>query len=266
MKSRRFSFLIAPALALLAGALYLGVLLAQTPHFNDNFERLVSTGIVVLIFLLAYRAQRRFAQIAAERDANGRLVAEMRNLEKFRREFVANVAHELRTPLTGIRGAVDVLVEDATLSGEDRAAMFGVLREQTARLDRLSQDILSLAEIERAQASDTHEFEICDLSHVVANAVALMEPKASALGVRLVLVRNDSLHANCDAGLLEEAVENLVENALRYSESDDVVVTLAAEGDRARITVADHGVGIAPEHQKRMRKRASAARQKKAKS
>ena len=252
MKSRRFSFLIAPALALLAGALYLGVLLAQTPHFNDNFERLVSTGIVVLIFLLAYRAQRRFAQIAAERDANGRLVAEMRNLEKFRREFVANVAHELRTPLTGIRGAVDVLVEDATLSGEDRAAMFGVLREQTARLDRLSQDILSLAEIERAQASDTRELEMCDLSHVVANAVALMEPKASALGVRLVLARNDSFHANCDAGLLEEAVENLVENALRYSESDDVVVTLAAEGDRARITVADHGVGIAPEHQKRI--------------
>jgi two-component system phosphate regulon sensor histidine kinase PhoR len=173
-------------------------------------------------------------------------------LETFRREFVSNVSHEIKTPLTGILGAVDVLTEDAALAPEDRVAMFQVVKEQSVRLNRLAQDILALSRIERGQMDARRDFATCNLSDALRNVFTLMKPKAAAQGVGLVLLRNDRLCAVCDAHLIEDALQNLVENALRYANSKTVELSLAAEGGRAAFSVADHGVGIAPEHRNRL--------------
>jgi two-component system phosphate regulon sensor histidine kinase PhoR len=213
---------------------------------------LVGAGVVLTLFLTVRRFRARLAQLTGERDAKERLLEEMRKLEKFRREFVSNVTHEIRTPLTGITGAVDVLSEDESLTPEDRAAMFNVLKEQTVRLDKLAQDILSLARIEHSEERGRRDFVVCDLSDVMKNVFTLMRPKAAAQGVGLVLLRNDRIRIACDAARLEEAVQNLVENALRYSGSLTIELSLESDGGHARISVTDRGIGIPLEHQSRI--------------
>ena len=213
---------------------------------------LVGAGVALTLFLTVRRFRARLAQLAGERDAKERLLEEMRRLERFRRDFVSNITHEIRTPLTGIMGAVDVLLEDDSLDPEDRIVMFNVLKEQTVRLDKLAQDILSLSRIEHSEECGRRDFAVCDLSDVMKNVFTLMRPKAAAQGVGLVLLRNDRVRIACDAPRIEEAVQNLVENALRHSGSLTIELSLESDGRRARISVADRGVGISKEHQSRI--------------
>ena len=213
----------------------------------------IVAAILAAVFLALRRTRAKLARITGERDAKDRLLAEMRKLEKFRRDFVSNVTHEIRTPLTGILGAVDVLAEDESLTPEDRSAMLTVLKEQSSRLDKLAQDILSLARIEHSEdGGRKNDFAVCDLSDIMKNVFTLMRPKAAAQGVGLLLLRNDRVRIACDAARIEEAVLNLVENALRYSGSLTVELSLEADGGRSRISVMDRGVGIPKEHQARI--------------
>lgn len=217
------------------------------------FASLLGASVFAGMFHAVRKTRAKLVQLTGERDAKERLLVEMRKLEKFRREFVSNVTHEIRTPLTGILGAVDVLAEDESLAPEDRMAMLTVLKEQSTRLDKLAQDILSLARIEHSEEdAKKRDFAVCDLSDVMKNVFTLMRPKAAAQGVGLVLLRNDRVRIACDAARIEEAVQNLVENALRYSGSLTVELSLEAEGGRARISVIDRGVGIPKEHQARI--------------
>ena len=220
---------------------------------GETLAVFLGTSFFAAVFFVVRRTRAKLAQLTVERDAKEGLLVEMRKLEKFRRDFVSNITHEIRTPLTGILGAVDVLAEDESLSSSDRAAMLSVLREQSVRLDKLAQDILSLARIEHSEdVADRRDFAECDLSDVMKNVFALMRPKAAAHGVGLVLLRNDRVRIACDVARIEEAVLNLVENALRYSGSLTVELSLEMDGGHARITVADRGVGIPKEHQARI--------------
>ena len=220
---------------------------AVSSVFSIPISALVGAGIVLVLFLTVRRFRARLAQLVGERDAKERLIEEMRRLEKFRCEFVSNVTHEIRTPLTGIMGAVDVLSEDYALMPEDRAAMLSVLKEQTVRLDKLAQDILSLAKIEHSKENGRKDFVMCDLSDVMKNVFTLMKPKAASQGVGLVLLRNDRVRIACDA-----AVQNLIENALRYSGSLTIELSLEVDGGHAKISVIDHGIGVSKEHQARI--------------
>ena len=79
-----------------------------------------------------------------------------------------------------------------------------------------------------------------------------MKPKAATAGVGLVLLKNENVKAACDAALIEEALLNLMENALKYSGSRTIGLSLEATGGRAKITVADNGVGIEKKHLPRL--------------
>lgn len=229
---------------------------SSSEWFNANGVVLYPLLLLIaaaFVFSIVRRIRAKLARLTGERDAKERLIVEMRKLEKFRREFVSNVTHEIRTPLTGILGAVDVLAEDESLAPEDRVSMLRVLKEQSTRLDKLAQDILSLARIEHSEDDESRRnFAMCDLSDVMKNVFTLMRPKAAAQGVGLVLLRNDKVRIACDAARIEEAVQNLTENALRYSGSLTVELSLEAEGGHARISVMDRGIGIPKEHQARI--------------
>jgi signal transduction histidine kinase len=79
-----------------------------------------------------------------------------------------------------------------------------------------------------------------------------MKPKAASQGVGLVLLRNDRVRIACDAALIDEAVQNLIENALRYSGSLTIELSLEVDGGYAKISVIDHGIGVSKEHQARI--------------
>ncbi|MDD3153973.1 MAG: ATP-binding protein [Victivallaceae bacterium] len=175
----------------------------------------------------------------------------LRKLESFRSDFIANVSHEIRTPLTCIVGAAETLEEDS-LSPEQKHKMLEILSSQSKRMNALVQDILSLAALEQKQCDTLREFAPVDLDSMLENAVNLCRGRAVSAGVALQITRNDPVRVNGDSQLLEQAVTNLVNNALNYSGSASIEVSLVATDSLATIEVKDFGVGIAPEHQSRI--------------
>lgn len=187
-------------------------------------------------------------------DGNRRLLlavtdlTNLRRLESFRSDFVANVSHEIKTPLTGILGAVDALESGALDDAKMRERFLGILTNQAKRLNALVHDVLSLAAIERQQISGEHEALLFRLDAAVENAVNSCLPRAEAAGTELRIVGNDPVEFRGDARLIEQAVINLVGNAIKYSGSPTVEISLKKGERSAEILVRDFGVGISAEH------------------
>lgn len=209
--------------------------------------------VLVLIFFMR-RYEERLSLLALERDLQDKLLSEMRKLEEFRRDFISNVTHEIKTPVTGILGAVDVLADGGLgLDERDRQELLKVLKDQSVRLNALVEDILQLARLEKAEATRTAEFAICNVGDVVETAVNLVRPFAERSGIAIGMGRLPVLNRSCDPRLIESAVSNLVQNAIRHSGTKAIEVTVSGRSDgRAEIVVADHGAGIPADCQARI--------------
>ena len=185
---------------------------------------LLGVAAVVLFFAVVWRQRLRIRALA--------------RMERFRREFVADVSHEIKTPLTGIIGAADMM--DA---GDPLAAM---VKKEASRLNALVQQILDLSRLERE--GDVLRLSEADLADVVRETVARFAPQAAASGVDLAVGDDSSasLVVTCDGELLERALACLAENALRHSGSPTVRVSCGASGRAAWLAVADEGRGVPP--------------------
>ncbi len=166
--------------------------------------------------------------------------------EDFRREFTATVAHELKTPLTAILGATEMLGDGSNLSEAERKELLAIVHEQAARLSTFVKDVLALTQLERDELVPRADFAPVPLNEVVETVVALARARAKKKGVDIRIVRNDWATVQGDAHLLEQALDNLIENALRYSGSPVIEVSLVTESAASGIilSVVDRGVGI----------------------
>ena len=174
-------------------------------------------------------------------------IRELARLERYRREFVADVSHEIKTPLTGILGAAEMIGEADDSSRPRLAAM---IAKESKRLNALVQQILDLARLDREGAAP--ERARTDLAGLVRDVLEERRAEAESRGVELVFRGNGEVFADCDAILVAEAVSNLVGNAVSHSGSPKVEVACAATAHGAEIAVEDHGVGIPPEHVERV--------------
>lgn len=211
---------------------------------------LVGGAGVMLIVLFTLRQRARMRELARERDAQSRLVEELRKVEAFRRDFIADVSHEIKTPLTGIIGAVDLLNDGECAEGM-RDRLLGMVKTESERLNALAQGILSLARLERGDAAAVSRSSV-DVAELVRETADRLAPQAMERGVDISVDAPASCMVPCDAQLVESAVSNLAVNALRHSGSKDVRLSVVADGDRVRISVEDHGIGIPPEHRERV--------------
>ncbi len=176
-------------------------------------------------------------------------IRELAKVERFRREFIADVSHEIKTPLTGILGAVEMLRDDPA-DAAIRGRLLDMVSKESTRLNELVQQILDLARLERE--GEILERTDCDLVDIAREAVESMGARADAAGIKLVFSDAQPCLVKVDARLVGEAIENLVGNAIRHSGSPDVVVLVAATPRGAVVSVEDHGVGIPPEHATRV--------------
>jgi len=174
-------------------------------------------------------------------------IRELARLERYRREFVADVSHEIKTPLTGILGAAEMIGESDDSSRPRLAAM---IAKESKRLNALVQQILDLARLDREGAAP--ERARTDLVGLVREVLEDRRAEAESRGVELAFRGNGEVFADCDTNLVAEAVSNLVGNAIRHSGSPKVEVACAATAHGAEIAVEDHGVGIPPEHAERV--------------
>jgi len=180
-------------------------------------------------------------------------ITRLRQLEGLRKEFVANVSHELKTPITAIKGFVETLREGAIEDKEYAQTFLERLGRNVERLEAIVDDLLNLSRIER----DVDQAEVKllpgDVGEIVRAAVAACAPLADEKQIRLLTPRLDDVTAQINVTLLEQAVVNLLDNAIKYSEPErDVDVQLIRASDHAEIRVRDHGVGIAEEHLPRL--------------
>ena len=180
-------------------------------------------------------------------------------LERMRSEFVANASHELRTPLASLLGFVETLQGPARDDPRAREKFLAVMHEQARRMARLIDDLLSLSRIERHL--HVRPSTRVDLAEVVTHVVDSLAPLARARGATIRLDVAPAPVAGDRDELLRMA-ENLIENALKYGLSEnragetiEVGVGVGAGGGEARLTVRDHGPGIAPEHLPRLTER-----------
>lgn len=176
----------------------------------------------------------------------------IRRLENFRRDFVANVSHELKTPITSIKGFVETLLDGAMREPESAEKFLGIIARQADRLNAIINDLLLLSKLEQGDkaAISTEEAAI---RPVLDAAVQLCAPRAEAKNIGVEVHCDDSLRSRINVPLLEQAVVNLVDNAVKYSDDWKTVSVKAAARDGVlELSVCDEGYGIAAEHLERI--------------
>ena len=166
-------------------------------------------------------------------------------LQRMRQDFVANVSHELRTPLTSLRGYAETLLEGGLDDAEHRESFVRVMRDQAVRLQALVEDLLSLSEMERPDA--TLRREPLDLHALAAEQVAQVREAATRAGLGLALEGVSPVRVFADRVRLTQVLANLVDNAVKYTEQGSVTVGVGEAHGRAWCEVRDTGPGIPPE-------------------
>lgn len=183
----------------------------------------------------------------------------LKQLENIRQDFVANVSHELKTPITAIRGYVETLLDGAMDDHKAATSFLHIIHRQGARLDAIVDDLLSLARIEdlaQKKAMELHQEEIRPiLEAVVQTCSVAAKQKDISISTQC---SPEQLQGVVNRPMLEQALINLLTNAIAYSpEHSTVSLTAAIEqhSDTEKsicITVQDQGPGIAPLHQSRV--------------
>ena len=175
-------------------------------------------------------------------------ITEQEFAERNRREFTANVSHELKTPLQGIIGSAE-LIENGMVRPDDLPRFVGHIHAEAARLVTLIDDIIRLSQLDEGNAMST---EPVDLLAVSQEAAENLHDAAAARDVTVSVTGQLSVIPGVRR-LLYEVVYNLCDNAIKYNRGGGRVdVTVAADAGGSSITVADTGIGIAPEHQGRV--------------
>ena len=180
---------------------------------------------------------------------SGRALVPIQRAFQQQQEFIADASHELRTPLTVLRSATDLLNTHRDEPLDDNGELFDDVRAEIARMERLAQDLLTLAR------SDAGGLELMtapvDIGAVAADVVRRTTPLAQSQGIQLGLQAADGQEAIVDADpdRLQQVLLILIDNAIKHTPSGGrVEVRVRRHGAQAELEVADTGSGIAPEH------------------
>jgi two-component system phosphate regulon sensor histidine kinase PhoR len=184
----------------------------------------------------------------------------LRRVEEMRADFIANASHELRTPLAALLGFIETLQGTAKDDSVARGKFLDIMQGQATRMARLIDDLLSLSRIELNAHLQPNT--PVDLPPIVRQVVDGLQTLARDRGVDIkVTIPSDALLVLGDRDELIRALENLVENALKYGAVGKRVDITVARGQtragapEARVAVRDYGPGIPPEHLPRLTER-----------
>ena len=215
---------------------------------GESGDRFLQTNVV----LLGNGAGENVGVLVVMND-----VTTIRRLENVRRDFVANVSHELRTPITSIRGYVETLLDGALDIREDAVRFLEIVLHQSERLGTIIDDLLALSKIEEEEKEGAISLSPESLRPVLEAAVQTCRLQADQAGIAVVIDCPEEVKAEMNATLLEQAVLNLLVNAITYSRQGgevtvQVVIGQGEQAGEVRIVVRDNGIGIAKEHLPRL--------------
>jgi two-component system phosphate regulon sensor histidine kinase PhoR len=173
-------------------------------------------------------------------------VTNVRRLESIRRDFVANVSHELKTPITSIEGFAETLLDGALEEPEDARRFVEIINKQASRLHAIVEDLLALSRVEQEAKREEILLRELPVVDVLKSAMQTCNPKAEREGVVTSLICEQGIMAQINPALLEQAVINLLDNAIKYSGKGSAIrVEAEKQPGEVLIRISDNGVGIA---------------------
>jgi two-component system, OmpR family, phosphate regulon sensor histidine kinase PhoR len=239
----------------------------QEVIFNRDFQqfvsRIVSQRTALEVGLTLHRGAL-FVQVQGTplSDAAGQEigilvvvydVTRLRRLENLRREFVANVSHELRTPITAIKGFVETLREGAPASPQEQNRFLDIIARHTDRLNAIIEDLLALSRLEQEAESGAITLQPANLKEVILAALQVCAYKAAEKNISCAYIPDEELTIKANAPLLEQAVINLLDNAINYSEPGQAIqVGIEKTSGELTLFVRDSGCGIEAVHLPRL--------------
>ena len=180
-------------------------------------------------------------------------ITHLRRLENARRDFVANVSHELRTPVTSVKGFLETLLDGALEDKDDTKRFIEIALRHTDRLNAIIDDLLELSRIERDEEDHDIELENAELRAVIMAAVQTCSTKAGEKNIELDTNCPDELETDINSQLMEAAIANLIDNAIKYSEQNSrIIIEAVKKKSEIHISVTDSGCGISKEHMQRI--------------
>lgn len=174
-------------------------------------------------------------------------VTHLKELNRLKSEFVTAVSHDMRTPLTSVQGYIELLPKVGPVNEKQER----FLARMETSLKNITDLIDDLLDIRRIEAELDLAMEVCDLRTVIDAVVGRMRPYAAEEGQDLAWeAPSSSLQVRCNPRRMAQAVENLVSNAIKYSNpGGQVAVTAREDEGHVFVSVSDEGIGIAPEEQ-----------------
>jgi two-component system phosphate regulon sensor histidine kinase PhoR len=180
-------------------------------------------------------------------------ITKLRKLESIRRDFVANVSHELKTPITSIKGFVETLIDGAINNPSDSSRFLDIILKQSDRLSAIIEDLLALSRLEQDESEDEIRKELASATDIMDRSAQSCQIKAGEKEIKIVCNGGEKVYFNVNPHLLEQALVNLINNAIQYSQpQSQVIVTCSTEGQDVTFTVQDFGIGISKEHLPRL--------------
>ncbi len=178
-------------------------------------------------------------------------IEKLKQVENLRRELIANISHDLRTPIAIIRGYVETLqMKEETITVEERSRYINTVRESAEKLDKLVNELFELSKLEANQVQAKKEpFIISELVSDISNKYQLMA-KEKNITINTVLSK-DTPPVFADVSLIERVMQNLIDNALKFTPSGGniLIKTLKSHDNNIEISVSDSGIGI-PENER----------------
>jgi two-component system phosphate regulon sensor histidine kinase PhoR len=232
----------------------------RDPGLHDAFRRALIDGAPTDLRIEIIGTEKRTydAHIAPLALSNATYVVgtfydvtQIERLERVRQEFLSNISHELRTPLTSILAFVETLEDGAIDDPKNNRRFLGTIRRNAERMHVLIADILELSLIESGNVSiDVKQVRI---GHLVDEVFATLSSKAAERSITLVNKIIDVDRVAADPMRLEQMLNNLVDNAIKFNRrGGSVVVSLEQRGRRSLVSVADTGEGIVAAHADRI--------------
>lgn len=172
---------------------------------------------------------------------------DLRRLERVRQDFVANVSHELRTPLTTIRAMAETLLEEPE-NKELAERYLGKITDEVDRLSLIANDLLILS---AAESNPVRKHD-CDIAEIFRSVSQQLERKAAAKDLYLRYDGPPSLSIEANGSQMNQVAINLIDNAINYTSTGGIEVSVAQHADQVVIQVKDTGIGISSEHLERV--------------
>lgn len=231
---------------------------------NNDFHHFIEEALIncnrLEDSLVIRNSHEQFIQIYSTPiydEANSRIgtlivlndITHIKKLENIRRDFVANVSHELRTPITSIKGFVETILDSDMDDKEEIKSFLKIIGRHANRLNAIIEDLLSISRLEQGSDKTSIIFDDTPLIKVLKAAVQTSELRGKSKNISINLVCPESIQIKANPSLFEQAIINLIDNAINYSEENSVISVEGRQSEEGIIIkVSDHGCGIEQEY------------------